>query len=179
MELEPDKMKNIMQQTLYIAIYDIFVCVFLLNICLTSDEESAGDRKYHNGIVLGEGGRKKYLLLLNFDPLVNIALEIQPDILVGSSCDCKTDEMVADIYFQDYPRNYRQLMPLCPPRLPEMECPGSGTTYSHQLLLSARLTGATSATGEDIDPRGRHHTVTGACYDGDVHSTTHHLHHHT
>ena len=55
-----------------------------------------------------------------------------------------------------------------------MECPGSGTTYSHQLLLSARLTGATSATGEDIDPRGRHHTR--ACYDGDVHSTitTHH-----
>ena len=79
------------------------------------------------------------------------------------------------VNFQDFPRNYRQRQPLCPPRLPEMECPGSGegpptATNSHQLLLSARLTGATSATGEDIDPRGRHHT--GACYDGDVHSTT-------
>ena len=86
-------------------------------------------------------------------------------------------------YSQDSPRNYRQRMcQKSAPRLPEMECPGSGrvgpptATNSHQLLLSASLTGATSATGEDIDPRGRHHT--GACYDGDVHSTTHHHHHH-
>ena len=81
-------------------------------------------------------------------------------------------------YSQDSPRNYRQRMcQKSAPRLPEMECPGSGrvgpptATNSHQLLLSASLAGATSATTEDIDPRGRHHT--GACYDGDVHRTAH------
>ena len=59
---------------------------------------------------------------------------------------CKPPEVWWLIYFQDYPRNYRQWQPLCPPRLPEMECPGSGegpptATNSHQLLLSASLTG--------------------------------------
>ena len=80
--------------------------IFVLPLIASDKEEtrSDGDGRYHNGIVLQGRREEKYLLLLDGDPLGNIAMEIiPPDVSLQSlhSCEAKlADKLISKTFLE-------------------------------------------------------------------------------